>query len=193
MNPSDILALLPVKPEDMPKIATISNQPTQESIKDFQESIQYQDMYITTCDHNLDLLGMVLQASDFDPLKNRNPFALPIYPGTSPVNATGTAAQITEVVRLYKYDKEKFTTYYEFHIILISMITNKCTEKFMVTLKHCITNFCQREPLTIINQLYTDYGTINSSNLTDFFDRMNARWNPPTPIADLFQQLNDGK
>ena len=73
------------------------------------------------------------------------------------------------------------------------MITNKYQEKYMKNLKHHITKFCQREPLTILTHLYTEYGTITSYNLTENFDRMTARWNPPTPIADLFQNLNDGK
>ena len=113
-------------------------------------------MYITTCDHNLGFLGMVLRSSDFDYLNNGNPFTPPIDPGTTPANATDTAAQITEVVRLYKYNKEKFTTNCEFRIILISMITNKCPEKYMTTIKHRITNFCQCEPLTLLTHLYTE-------------------------------------
>ena len=92
MNSNDILALLPVKQEDMPVIATIANKPTRASNKAFQESIQYQAMSITTCDHNQDFLGMVLQASDFDTLNNGNPFFPLIDPGPTPVNATDTAA-----------------------------------------------------------------------------------------------------
>ena len=107
----------------MPKIVTIENKPTWARIKAFQESIQDQAMFITTCDHNLGFLGMVLRASYFDPVNNGNPFVPPIYPGPAPINATGTSAQVTEVVRLYKEDKEQFTTYCEFCIILISMIT----------------------------------------------------------------------
>ena len=72
------------------------------------------------------------------------------------------------------------------------MITYKCPEKYMTTLKHRITKFNQFEPLTLLTHLYTAYGTITSSDLTANFDRMTARWNPHTPIADLFQQLNDG-
>ena len=105
MNPDGILALLPVKPENMLEIATIANKPTQESIKYIQEIIQDQAISITTCDHNLGFLGMVLRASYFDPINNGNPFALPIDPRPFPVNATSTAAQITEVVRLYKDKK----------------------------------------------------------------------------------------
>ena len=70
MKPADILALLPVKPEYMPEIATIANKPTRERIKSLQESIQDQSVSITTCDHNLGFPGMVIRASDFDPLNN---------------------------------------------------------------------------------------------------------------------------
>ena len=96
MKPADILALLPVKPEDMPEISTKINKPTRASIKAFQESIQDQSMPINTCDHNLGFLGMVLQAPDFYPQNNENPFAPPTDLGPAPVNAINTAAQTTE-------------------------------------------------------------------------------------------------
>ena len=50
MNPYDILEFLPVKLEDMPNISTNTIKPTCESIKAFQEIIQYQAMDISTCD-----------------------------------------------------------------------------------------------------------------------------------------------
>ena len=68
-------------------------------------------MSITTCDHNLGFHVMVLWASYFYPLNNGNSFAPPTYLGPTPTNDTNTAAKITKVVRLYKDDKEKFTTY----------------------------------------------------------------------------------
>ena len=159
----------------MPKIETITNKLTWESIKTFQEIIQDQAISITTCDHNIVLLRMVLLASDFDPINNRNPFEPPTDPGPSPINSTVTAAKITEVVRLYKDDKEKFTVYCEFRVILITMITNLCPEKYTNTLKHRITKFCQCEPLTILSHLYTEYRLITSSDITANFDRMTAR------------------
>ena len=63
-------------------------------------------MRIATCNHNIGFLIMVLQELDFDPLINGNPFAPPIDPIPAPGNATGTDTQITEVVRLYKYNKK---------------------------------------------------------------------------------------
>ena len=122
---------------------------------------------------------MVLQASDFDPLKNGNLFAPPIDTGPAPANSIGTSSKITEAVRLYKYYKEKFTIYCEFHIILISVITYKCPGKYMTTLKHRITKFYQCELIILLAHLYTEFGTITSSDLTDNFDFMTACWNPP--------------
>ena len=123
MNPADILALLPVKPEDMPKIASIPNKPSLASIKAFKESIQDQAVSITICDRNLGLLRILLRASYFDPLNNGNPFLPPTDPKPATANTIGTAAQINAVRHLYKEDKEKFTTYCEFCIILISVVT----------------------------------------------------------------------
>ena len=136
---------------------------------------------------------MLIRTSDINSLINGNPFAPPIDPGPAPVNTTGTASQITEVIRLYKYYKEKITTYCDFRIILINMITNKCIEKYMTTLKHCITNFCQCELITLLNHLYTYYGTIIYFDLTVNFDSMTACWNPLPPIADLLLYISDGK
>ena len=115
-------------------------------------------MAIVTCDHNLGFLGMVLQASYFDPLNNVNPFAPPKDPGPAHVNAVGTVAQITEVIRLYKDYREKFTTYCIIFIILISMTNDKCPEKYTTTPKFQITKFCQCEPLNLLDHLYTELG-----------------------------------
>ena len=69
---------------------------------------------------------MAIQALDFDPLNNGSIFLSITDPGPTPINTIGADAQITEGIRLYKYEKEKLTTYCEFRIILISIITNKC-------------------------------------------------------------------
>ena len=125
MKPAEILALLPVKPEEMPKIATNKTKPTRESIKYFQEIIQDKAMAITIYDYNLGFLIMVIWESDFYLIKNGNLFVPPTDTGPTTINAVGAYAQITEVFCLYKYDKDKFTTYCAFCIVLISMVTNR--------------------------------------------------------------------
>ena len=80
-------------------------------------------MAFTTCDHNLDFLEMVLWVSEIDHLNNGKPIISATHPRPVPINSIDTAAQFTEAVRIYKDKIEKFTTYCEFRIILISMIT----------------------------------------------------------------------
>ena len=156
MKPDDMLELLPVRPEDIPKIATIKNKPTLASIKAFQEIIQDQATVIATCDHNLGFLVMVLWASYFNPLNNKNSLVPPTYTGPAPINAISIVSQITEVIHLYQNGKYKFTHYCAFYIILIYVITNNSPEKYMNTLKHCIAKICQCEPLNLLTHLYSE-------------------------------------
>jgi hypothetical protein len=195
MKASDILALLPVKLEDMPKLATSTQEPNRQSLKAFQECIQDQAMAITTTDPILGFLGLVITDTSYVTLSATGvSFAAPIDPGPAPPDPTNrTAFQITEDIRQYNVAREEFKTYCEFKIILVSMITNNCPEKYLTTLKDPITKFRRCSPLTLLQHLWSDYGTITSQDLTTNYTRMTTQWNPPTPIEDLFLQLRDGQ
>jgi hypothetical protein len=193
MKASDILALLPVQPSDMPQIATSTEPPNRQSLKIFQESIQDQAMSITTSDPILGFLGLVLKDATFQTLNaTAASYTPPTDPGNTP-NATGSAAVIAETTRIFVLDQDKFNTYIQFQIILISMITTNCPEKYLADLKDPITKFRRCTPIQLLNHLWTTFGTITSKDLTENWTSMNAQWNPPTPIADLFKQLKDGQ
>jgi hypothetical protein len=64
MKASDLLALLPVKPEAMPKIATSIQEPTRLTLKSFQECIQDQAM-ASANEPTLGFLGLVLKDSSY--------------------------------------------------------------------------------------------------------------------------------
>jgi hypothetical protein len=195
MKASDILALLPVKLEDMPKIATSTQEPTRQSLKAFQECIQDQAMAITSSDPILGFLGLVIQDSRYITLSaTQTSYTPPTDPGAAPPDTAGlTAFQISEGVRRYSIERDDFKTFCEFKIILISMITNNCPDKYLTTLKDPITKFRRCTPLQLLQHLWNDYGTITSQDLTANYTKMTAQWNPPTPIEDLFLQLRDGQ
>lgn len=196
MKASDIVALLPSKLEDMPKIATSTQEPNRQTLKIFQECIQDQAMAITSSDSILGYLGLVLKDSSFITLSaNGTSFVEPIDPGNNPPAAPtpATAAQIAELLRRFNIDREEYKTFCEFKIILVSMITNSCPEKYLTALKHPITKFRRCTPLALLTHLWTEYGTITSQDLTANYARMTAQWNPPTPIEDLYLQLRDGR
>ena len=73
------------------------------------------------------------------------------------------------------------------------MITTNCPEKYLSDLKDPITKFRRCTPIQLLNHLWSTFGTITSKDLTTNWNMMNAQWNPPTPIADLFKQLQDGQ
>lgn len=195
MKASDILALLPIKPEAMPKIATSTQEPTRLTLKQFQECIQDQAMAITSAtEPMLGFLGLVLKDESYSSINNGTSYNLPVDPGAGPVHANNaTAAQITETSRLFTIEREQYRTYCEFQVILVSMITNCCPEKYLTALKHPITKFRQCTPLQLLDHLWIEYGTITSNDLTMNYAQMTAQWNPPTPIEDLFLQLREGQ
>ena len=195
MKASDILALLPFKPEDMPKLATTTKEPNRQSLKAFQECIQDQAMAITTTDPILGFLGLVITDIKYVTLSNTGAsFTAPLDPGVIPPDPTNlTAVQLAEAIRQYNLARDEFKTYCAFQIILISMITNSCPKKYLTSLKDPITKFRRCTPLALLQHLWTEYGTITSQDLTTNYTRMTAQWNPPTPIEDLFLQLRDGQ
>ncbi len=116
MKASDILALLPIKPEAMPKITTSTQKPTKLTLKSFQECIQDQAMAITSAtEPMLGFLGLVLKDASYITINNGNSYTLPVDPGPGPVHANNaTAAQITETSCLFTIARDHYKTYCEF-------------------------------------------------------------------------------
>ncbi len=152
-------------------------------------------MAITSADPILGFLGLVITNDRYITLSaNQTPFSAPADPGLNPPDPAGlTAIQITEGVRRYNLARDERKTFLEFQIILVSMITNNCPEKYLATLKDPITKFRRCTPIQLLQHLWTEYGSITSQDLTANYTRMTAQWNPPTPIEDLFLQLRDGQ
>ena len=152
-------------------------------------------MAITSTDPTLGFLGLVIPINRYITLsESQNSFVQAPNPGPTPPNPEGlTAFQIAENVRQYRVAREDRKTFCKFQIILVSMITNNCPGKYLTTLKNPITKFCRGTPLQILQHLWTKYGTISSQDLTANYTAMAAKWNPPTPIEDLFLQLRDGQ
>jgi hypothetical protein len=167
MKASDILALLPFKLEDMPKLATSTQEPNQQSLKAFQECIQDQAMAITTANPILGFLSLVIKDSSYITIStNEASFTAPIDPKMAPPDPTDlTAAQITKGNCQCNIARHEFKTFCEFKIILFSMITNNSPEKYLTTLKDPITKFWRCTPLQLLQHLWTEYGTITSQDL----------------------------
>ncbi len=91
-------------------------------------------MAITSTDPALGFLSLVISDTSYITLsENQTSFAPPLNPGLTPPNADGllTAFQISENVRQYSVSREDHKTFCEFKIILVSMITNNCPDKYL--------------------------------------------------------------
>jgi len=167
----------------MPKIATSTQEPNRQTLKFFQECIQDQAMTIASSDPTLaGYLGLVLKNSSFITLSaNATSFVAPRDPGINPTATNNaTAAQIAEALRRFKIEREEYKTFCEFKIILVSMITNSCPEKYLTALKHPITKFRCCTPLALLTHLWKEYETITSQDLTANYARMTAQWMDPS-------------
>ena len=136
MKASDISALLPIKTEAMPKIATFAQEPTRLTLKSFQECIQDQAIdIISATEPLLGFLGLVLKDASYITINNGNSYILSVVPGPCPEHANNkTATQITETSHLFTIAQEHYKTYCKFQVILVSMITNCCLLKHPITL-----------------------------------------------------------
>jgi hypothetical protein len=60
-------------------------------------------------------------------------------------------------------------------------------------MKHGITVYGNVSSLALMTQLWDNYGQITQADLKANTKKMQLPWNPPTPIEDLFIQLEEGR
>ena len=151
-----------------------TQEPTRKSLKEFQEYIKDKAMAITSTDPLLGFLGLVINSSSYSILSdNQTSFIPPTNPRKAPPDDSGlTAPQITEGICRYNRLREKNRTLSEFQIILVSIITNNCPEKYFSTLKYPITKFCHCTPIQLLKHLWDEYSKITPQDLTNNYTHM---------------------
>ena len=214
-----ILANFTIKPELMPRISTDSSKPTHSSLRMFQDAIQDNAMTIPSPQTELGHLALVVSTSDFTTANAGTPFNVPTDPGLAPTNpttvttagrtraetaaadATSTATDQTsdlaftgpEALRAFNQAKHTFNTYRQAKTAMRNLILNSVHDTYICALKQKVTRYKMVDPITILDHLWTTYGTIDAADNTANEARMKAPWNPPTPIEVLFNQLEEGQ
>lgn len=214
-----IITSFTVKPENMPRISTDASKPTYSTLRAFQDAIQDNAMTIPSPQTELGHLALVISPADFFAVNARTAFIVPTDPGLAPTNpASATRAGATtrasagadaaaavpdptsdlaftgpEALRAFKEAKETFNTYNKAKTALRNLILNSVHDTYICALKEKITRYRMVEPITILNHLWSTYGTIDAADNTANETRMKAQWNPPTPIEELFKQLEEGQ
>ena len=125
-------------------------------------------MEITSTDNFLGFLGLIINDSSYIALSaNENSSILLYNPGQTPTESYGlNSPNIVKGIHRYYILCEEYRTFREFQIILVSIITNNCPDKYITTLKDPITFFCHYTTIQLLKNLWDEYGTITSQDLT---------------------------
>lgn len=132
-------------------------------------------------------LAMVLSAPDYL-LRTGVPFIIPVHPGPPP-EATGTSATIAVAIRNYNDALTDVTLYNSLSAALTSQILTAVNALFLSALEDPDFGFGDVTPLTMLNHLRAEYGTMTPEELERNRLALSEPWNFDNPIEDLWGKL----
>ena len=175
-------------------ISTATNPPTYATLRAAQTQLNANAASIPS--HGGDGLhghiSLTLSATDYAVL-SAVPFLPPANPAPIIEHPAGlTAHQITEINRLHLIACSVFRTYNEVNKALRTQIIDAVADHYIEDLYDPTLGYGHVSCLDILTHLWTNHGKITQDELDENQLRMQAPWNPPTPIEALFTQLNVG-
>ena len=123
-------------------------------------------------------------------LKTTELFDLPCNPGTGPTIAHGaTALTITQAHWLFQVEKKLNDVYHVTDKVLKLQLRSAVEEVPYNDLHDNDVRYALVSTRLLLDHLWTSYGKIDDNQLAANTGCMSARWSPPTPIDNLFEQL----
>jgi hypothetical protein len=119
-------------------------------------------------------------------------FQVPTNPTTAPVMVKASKMESTENVRLHEVAKKDFKLYHDVDKALRNQLIAATPDTYLQELRDPYLGYANISCLELITHLRDTYGVISQEDLDANQQRMNAKWHPPTPIEDLFEQLRAG-
>eukprot|EP00978_Attheya_sp_CCMP212_P045820 scaffold361923_cov40-Attheya_sp.AAC.1 len=190
-SPESVATNFPV--QVIPLVAIGTKEPTYASILEVRTALNSNTTTIPSTEgggvHGH--LALVLTAVEYLAVTGVA-FVPPVQPGPLVHAAATTAAQIIKTNRLHKSATNKFQVYHAVDQALRKLLIAATPEVFIRAIKDPLLGFGRVTTLAILTHLRTTYGEITPEDLDKNQLRMEADWNPPTPIEDLFEQLRAG-
>jgi hypothetical protein len=121
------------------------------------------------------------------------PFIPPPVPPLQPVilpNARAT--QIAEAHRQHADDQRTFQQYHDTDKALVKLLLEALPRTYVEELEDDNIGFANVTCLQLLTYLYDAYGSISLADRDNNQQRMMKPWSPPSPITDLFRQIQDG-
>jgi hypothetical protein len=120
-------------------------------------------------------------------------YPAPTAPPIHPVIPDGATAAVTsELVRQHSERVRTFQRYHDVDKALVRTIIAATTDTYIRAICDPDYGYANVTALQMLNHLNTTYGTITEADRVTNIARMSAPWAPPTPIEDLFDQLQEG-
>ena len=137
-------------------------------------------------------VALTLSPTDYA-LLSAIPFLPPNNPPPILEHPAGlTAHQIAELNRIHTTACSVFRTYNEVDKALRTQIIDAVADHYIEDLYDPTLGYGNVSSLALLTHLWTNHGKITQDELDANQLRMQAPWNPPTPIEALFTQLNVG-
>jgi hypothetical protein len=116
-----------------------------------------------------------------------------VQPPFDPVHtANATAPQIVKANRQKNKCEKLFNLYHNAIKAFRNQLLEAIPIEYIKSLGHPTQGFNKVSPLEILSHLWETFGKIQASDLIANDECMKAAWHPPTPIQQLFQQLEKG-
>jgi hypothetical protein len=119
-------------------------------------------------------------------------FPIPNNPGPSAaVVASMTAAVIVEKTQLHKEAAQVYRTYHNVDHDIKKLTIESFDDAYLNVLSDEIVGYANCMSLQLLTHLLTYNAMIAPTELTQYYERLNAPYDPNQPIKMLFQQVQD--
>ena len=95
--------------------------------------------------------------------------------------------------KIYKQALSDHLLYHNTSRALVNQIVSAVPLLYIKAVRHKITKFGNITPKELLDHLSSTYGEITAEDMNQNELRMNAKWMPPTPIEELFDQLREAQ
>jgi hypothetical protein len=149
---------------------------------------------VSTLDPVHGLLSLTVTPARYLELNNNIPFNIPVAPPPFPVYPPNpTQFQLVEIARVHALQVKAFTEYKYADAALLRLLRDATPENYLKELSDPEFEFSNVTTLQALTHLHAQYSTVTTEDFDQNKAQMEAQWNPPTPIQDLFTQLTDGQ
>jgi hypothetical protein len=185
-------------PFPVPKLSSILGKdgiPTRLRLLIVQQELNANSRFIvSTLDPVHGLLSLTVTPARYAQLNNNIPFVIPVAPPPFPVYPPNpTQFQLVELARVHALQVKAFTDYKYADAALLRLLRDAVPENYLKELSDPEFEFSNVTTLQALTHLHEQFSTVTTDDFKQNKVAMEAQWNPPTPIQDLFTQLTDGQ